>query len=105
MTFAKPNTENYRGGKINDDNDPPPPPKPCTVCKEITAHEDLMTYGARCWKCYDIYCRTAPPFIAEPNKYHENDKKAWAKRIMDKHNEGRPVSKIALEFAKEALKI
>ena len=26
------------------------------------------------------------------------------KRIIDKHNEGRPVAKIALEFAREALR-
>ena len=105
MTFAKPEKDNYRGGKLNDDKELPPPPKPCVVCKQMTPHEALMSYGARCVACYDSYCRQIPPYMTEPNKYHANDPKAWAKRIMDKHNEGRPVSKIALEFAKEALKI
>ena len=33
------------------------------------------------------------------------DPKGWAKRIIAKQEMGLPVSKIALEFAKEALKI
>lgn len=102
MTFAKPEKDQYRGGKIGDE-DTPPPPKPCSECKRITPHADLMTFGARCMHCYDAYCRQAPAYIAEPNKY-PNDPKGWAKRIIDKHNEGRPVSKIALESAQEVLR-
>jgi hypothetical protein len=41
--------------------------------------------------------------MAEPNKYL-NDPRAWAKRIIDKHNAGQPVAKIALEFAQEAIR-
>ena len=101
MTFAKPEKDNYRGGKV--DNDVPAQPKPCSECHQITPHKDLMTYGARCITCYDSYCRQSPSYMAEPNKYL-GDNKGWAKRIIDKHNEGRPVAKIALEFAKEALR-
>ena len=101
MTFAKPEKDNYRGGKI--DNDFPPPPKPCSECRQMTPHDALMTYGARCITCYDSYCRQTPSYMAEPNKY-PNDPRGWAKRIIDKHNEGRPVAKIALEFAREALR-
>ena len=32
------------------------------------------------------------------------DPKGWAKRIVDKHEMGLPVAKIALEFAREALR-
>jgi hypothetical protein len=53
--------------------------------------------------CYDSYCRQTPSYMAEPNKY-PNDPRGWAKRIIDKHNEGRPVARIALEFAREALR-
>ena len=101
MTFAKPEKDNYRGGKV--DNDVPAQPKPCSECRQITPHKDLMTYGARCMACYDSYCRQTPSYMAEPNKYL-GDNKGWAKRIIDKHNEGRPVAKIALEFAREALR-
>jgi hypothetical protein len=101
MTFAKPEKDNYRGGKV--DNDVPAQPKPCSECHQITPHKDLMTYGARCMACYDSYCRQTPSYMAEPNKYL-GDNKGWAKRIIDKHNEGRPVAKIALEFAREALR-
>ena len=102
MTFAKPEKDQCRGGKIGDE-ETPPPPKPCSECRQMTPHIALMTYGARCISCFDAYCRQAPAYIAEPNKY-PNDPKGWAKRIIDKHNEGKPVSRIALEFAKEALR-
>ena len=101
MTFAKPEKDSYRGGKV--DNDVPAQPKPCSECHQITPHKDLMIYGARCMTCYDSYCRQSPSYMAEPNKYL-GDNKGWAKRIIDKHNEGRPVAKIALEFAREALR-
>jgi hypothetical protein len=102
MTFAKPEKDSYRGGKVGGD-DAPPPPKPCSECRQMTPHDALMTYGARCMTCYDSYCRQTPSYMAEPNKY-PNDPRGWAKRIIDKHNEGRPVAKIALEFAREALR-
>ena len=101
MTFAKPEKDSYRGGKV--DNDVPAQPKPCSECYQITPHKDLIIYGARCMACYDSYCRQTPSYMAEPNKY-PNDPRGWAKRIIDKHNEGRPVAKIALEFAREALR-
>lgn len=101
MTFAKPERDNYRGGKV--DNDLPSSPKPCSECRQMTPHDALMTYGARCMACYDSYCRQTPSYMAEPNKYL-GDNKGWAKRIIDKHNEGRPVAKIASEFAREALR-
>ena len=66
MTFAKPEKDSYRGGKV--DNDVPAQPKPCSECHQITPHKDLMTYGARCMACYDSYCRQTPSYMAEPNK-------------------------------------
>jgi hypothetical protein len=101
MTFAKPERDNYRGGKV--DNDLPSSPKPCSKCYSVTDHDDLMKYGSWCFRCYDSYCRQTPPYMAEPNKY-PNDPRGWAKRIIDKHNAGQPVAKIALEFAQEAIR-
>ena len=36
---------------------------------------------------------------------HQGDKKGWAKRIIDRHNNGFEVSALSLKFAKQALKI
>jgi hypothetical protein len=101
MTFAKPEKDSYRGGRVETDS--PPPPKPCSECMQMTPHLALMTYGARCMACFDAYCRQSPPYMAEINKY-PGDPRGWAKRIIDKHNEGKPVSRISLEFAQEALR-
>jgi hypothetical protein len=101
MTFAKPEKDSYRGGKI--DNDAPAQPKPCSMCHTLADQEDLIKYGSWCFRCYDGYCRRPSAYIAEPNKY-PNDPKGWAKRLIDKHNAGLPVAKISLEFAKEVVK-
>jgi len=74
--------------------------KPCSICHVLTDHRDLMSNGARCFACYDSYCRQ--PSTAEPKKYLD-DPKGWAKRIIDKHDAGLPVSRISLEIAKKAL--
>jgi hypothetical protein len=36
---------------------------------------------------------------------YQGDKKGWAKRIIDRHNNGFEVSRLSLQFAKQALKI
>lgn len=36
---------------------------------------------------------------------YPGDKKAWARRIMDRHNSGEDVHKLSLKFAMQALKI
>lgn len=77
--------------------------KPCTVCKESTSQEHLIIYGARCFSCYQSYCRQAPAYVPVPDKY-KNDPRGWAKRIIDKHESGAEVSKAALSMAKEALR-
>lgn len=75
----------------------------CSVCLMGAEHEDLMRYGSRCWKCYDNYCKSAPHY--EPQPAFTGDQKDWARRIMHKEKHGLPVSKIAVQFAKEALRI
>lgn len=75
----------------------------CTSCLMEAEHSDMVTYGARCWKCYDNYCNSAPHYQPQPT--FTGDSRDWARRIMYKEQEGLPVSKIAVQFAKEALKI
>jgi hypothetical protein len=75
----------------------------CTVCMMEAEHKDMVTYGARCWKCYDDYCKSAPRY--QPQPVFAGDQKDWARRIMNKQKHGEPVSKIAVQFAKEALRL
>jgi hypothetical protein len=86
------------------DNDIPAQPKPCAVCFQLAKHEDLMTFGARCLRCYDAYCRQAPAYMAQSTKY-QGDPKAWARRIIDRDAAGESVRPISLRYAREALKI
>lgn len=75
----------------------------CSVCMMGAEYSDLATYGARCWKCYDTYCKSAPHY--EPQPTFTGDAKDWARRILHKEKNGLPVSQIAVKFAKEALRI
>lgn len=42
--------------KMGDDEHPP---LPCMTCREDTPRATLSTYGARCVRCYQEYCRAA----------------------------------------------
>lgn len=75
----------------------------CSVCLMEAIYADLTTYGARCGKCYQNYCRSAPRY--EPQPAFNGDAKDWARRIIYKKENGLPVSKIAEQFAKDALGI
>jgi hypothetical protein len=33
---------------------------PCSVCRMLTDHGTLRDYGARCFLCFQAYCRAAP---------------------------------------------
>lgn len=94
MTFAKP---------TQDANSDLPSSKPCSTCFQLTKHDVLIKYGSVCESCYRSYCRQAPAYIHNIDKY-QLDPKGWAKRIIDKHNEGMHVSSISLLFAREALR-
>ncbi len=93
MSFAKPQTDKFEDALR---------PKPCSRCFRLSDHDDLIKYGSFCVSCYESYCKDVPKYPAELNKYL-GDPKAWAKRILDKHNAGIEVRPIALKFAKEAL--
>lgn len=75
----------------------------CTSCLMEASYSDMATYGARCWKCYDEYCKSAPRY--EPQPTFTGDSKDWARRILEREKRGMYVSKVAVQFAKEALKI
>ena len=75
----------------------------CSVCMMGADKEDLSRFGARCWKCYDNYCKEAPHYHPQPQ--FTGDSRDWARRILHKEQNGEPVSKVAIQFAKEALRL
>lgn len=85
------------------DGELPQQPKPCTTCFHLTKQDDLVRYGSLCEPCYQSYCRQAPAYMPELDKY-KGDPRGWAKRIIDKHEAGIKVSQISLKFAQEALR-
>lgn len=80
-----------------------PSKKPCNHCYQLTEHEDLMKYGAICKGCFDSYCKRSPDYVFDLDKYR-GDPRGWAKRIIDKHNDGTFVNQTTLKFAQEALR-
>lgn len=95
MSFAKPN-------KTQDDGIPLK--VACSQCFHLTDREELMKLGSMCNPCYTSYCRQAPAYMAELNRYNEDPKK-WARRLLDREKEGAYVGSLALKFAKEVMKV
>lgn len=93
MTFAKPK---------DIANSVSSPLKPCSQCTNMTQQDTLIKYGSMCGPCFHSYCRQAPAYMPELDKYR-GDPRAWAKRIIDKHQAGIYVNQVALKFAQEAL--
>lgn len=83
--------------------DSSPQPKPCTTCYTLTNHEVLIKHGSLCEPCFNSYCRQAPAYMPELEKY-KGDPRAWAKRIIDKHKAGAKINQTSLKFAQEALR-
>lgn len=74
----------------------------CLVCKQTAAYDDLMNYGARCFPCFENYCKDVPYTKVERNI--DKDDKFWAKQIIKKHQAGETVRSTTLKIAQIALK-
>lgn len=74
----------------------------CRDCYTTTTREEMSGYGLRCTKCYESWCRQAPAYV--PQNDYPGDPRAWARRILDKRDQGLSVSAIAVKMAEEALK-
>jgi hypothetical protein len=60
-----------RGEEAPADRDPANDPMNCPQCGGITRRGTLSNYGARCFKCYEDYCRE--PFRQlQPSKYADS---------------------------------
>ena len=95
MTFAKP----QKDSPLDDTRHLLCTEPGCGQTWTINLGKPLCSYHQ--WK--DDKPFVYPQYIDFGQKYL-GDPKAWAKIILDKHEMGLPVSKIALEFAREALR-
>ena len=56
------------------------------------------------WKCsFHAWGKVPPPQTIGPQYKYSPDPKAWAHRIIERHQRGENVSYIALKFARDAL--
>ena len=74
----------------------------CRDCFTTTTREEASGYGLRCTSCYNVWCNNAPRYV--PQKDYSGDTRGWARRILDKRDQGLPVGTMALKMAEEALK-
>lgn len=79
------------------------PLKPCSQCLKMTNQETLVKLGTMCDPCFNSYCRQAPEYMQELDKYRD-DPRGWAKRIIDKNKAGIYVNQVALKMANEVIK-
>lgn len=85
-----------------------------------TSSDDLLCSVTGCKNLWSVQTDGKPKcsfhqwFDSAPAQYgsmhlqigdYPGDKKAWARRIMDRHNSGQDVHKLSLKFAMQALKI
>lgn len=60
----------------------------CGWCHAPTDHSTLSTYGARCFRCYQAYCREPmPPGMLPSKAAKDANPRAWA-HTLKAHEEG-----------------
>lgn len=88
--------------------------------QQETSTADLLCSANGCGKRWSVQADGRPKcsfhqwFGSVPAQYgsmylqigdYPGDKKAWARRIMDRHKSGEPVHKLSLKFAMQALRV
>lgn len=78
---------------------------PCTVCGTATLHATLAQYGARCWSCFDAYCRERPatPTLAFTRPSHGD--KAWAHQLRHREQQGEALPALQRRMWRQALHV
>jgi len=61
---------------------------PCLWCKSLTLVETLNQYGARCFNCYEAYCREPQPAPSVMADKRHGDPKAWAEALKQREEAG-----------------
>jgi hypothetical protein len=70
----------------------------CAHCQTLTLRATLSQYGARCFGCYQAFCRTPQPYRrytqagGKPNAYE------LVQRLMDRKAAGEQLTKAQADF-------
>lgn len=80
-------------------------PMPCTFCNDMTAHETLLTLGARCVGCYRAYCeqQSSHPDVGDKRDSYGGGPKAWAYRLREREQQGDRLSGAQRAMWREAI--
>ena len=77
----------------------------CMVCGHPTAWDVLSMHGARCYPCYQQYCRADPEW-PEPVKLpaiEHNSRLSWAYRLKWREERGDHMTQVQKTLWREAL--
>lgn len=77
----------------------------CHVCFSPASFEALTTMGARCSRCYEVYCKDVQPAMKFPAGLIPQTHLAWAHKLKYRHEMGDRLSKIQIDMFKTALRL
>jgi hypothetical protein len=76
---------------------------PCMFCKTPTLRETLTQYGARCFTCYEAYCREPRtfPYVGDKQRHGPRD---WAHALQARHKAGEKLTPAQVDAYQAALR-
>jgi hypothetical protein len=78
---------------------------PCGWCSTPTDRNTLSTFGARCARCYQAYCREPqPPGLLPSKAAKDADPKAWARLLQAAERDGTALTAVQQSSWREALR-
>jgi hypothetical protein len=78
---------------------------PCGWCQTMTDRAALSTYGARCFRCYQAYCREPQPGGSLPSKAEKDaNPRAWAYALKAREEAGEPLTIVQMQAWREAIR-
>jgi hypothetical protein len=77
----------------------------CRFCNSPASAEALSALGARCSRCFEVYCKDVWPAMKFPDGLIPQNHLAWAHRLKHRHDAGEKLSGIQVEKYKIALRI
>ena len=77
---------------------------PCTLCSRPTKRETLNAYGARCFRCYELYCaeRTPSPDVGDKRT---GDPRSWAYALLHRQQNGERLSAVQQKMMRAVCKV
>jgi hypothetical protein len=77
----------------------------CKFCNSPASAEALSTLGARCSRCYEVYCKDIWPAMKFPAGLIPQTHLAWAHKLKHRHDCGEKLTGIQIEKFKIALRL